>query len=66
VRHPDPRPAGAARSDDGEAARERVAAQVYAEPSGGRRSTNARIISIGAGKTIVDAFVAPISSSVCR
>jgi hypothetical protein len=63
--HADARPARTPGRDDCQAARQRVAAEVYFSPSV-RGSTNAFRMSIGAGKTIVDEFVAPISSSVCR
>jgi len=58
--------ASAVGGDDDEAARKGVAAQVYDESPELCCSRNGLIRSIGVGKTIVELFDAPISSSVCR
>ena len=58
------RPVTAAGCDDCEAARERVATEVYFEPSASLESVVSR--SIGIGKTIVELLLDPISSSVWR
>jgi len=60
---------GAVWGDGDEAARDRVATQVGQLPSflpPPAPSRNGLISSMGAGKTMVEAFEEPISSSVCR
>ena len=65
VRHARARPPRPVGGDGGEATRQLVAPEVYEDPPAcfSRKGVSR---SIGAGKTIVEAFVAPISSSVCR
>jgi hypothetical protein len=68
------RPSCSARRDDDEPAGERVAAQLGRRltqlfslaASMSARSRNGRMRSIGAGKTIVELLLEPISSSVWR
>ncbi len=73
------RPSRAGGRDDDESPRDRIPAKLAAQGAGccgggdaagavsrSARSMNGRIRSIGAGKMIVDEFVPPISSRVCR